>query len=84
MIELSNPNSIPRAILIEERTNDNSHSNIKKYEAENFRQIAEIKKLRSELSCHKYCYKYHDIIELGGIIIFGFIICIFVLIQVIM
>ena len=54
------------------------------YEAQNFRQINEIKKLRSELSCHKYCYKYHDIIQLGGIIILVFIFGIFVLIQMIM
>ena len=88
MIEQAKPNSIPHAILIKERnvplTNFISHSNIKTYEAENFRQIAEIKKLRSELSCHKYCYKYDDIIQLGGIIIGSFIICIVILIQVIM
>ena len=51
MIEQAKPNSIPHAILIKERnvplTNFISHSNIKTYEAENFRQIAEIKKLRS-------------------------------------
>ena len=84
MIEPVKPNSIPHTILIEERTNFISHSNIKTYEAENFRQIAEIKKLRSELSCHKYCYKYDDIIQLGGIIILVFIISMYGLIQMIM
>ena len=54
------------------------------YEAQNFRQIAEIKKFKSDLSCHKYCYKYDDIIQLGGIIILVFIFGIFVLIQMIM
>lgn len=87
MIEPSNPNSIPPAILIEERnshlTNVNLHSDINICEAQNFRQINEIKKFKSELSCHKYCYKYDDIIHLGGIIIFGFIIGIFVLIRLI-
>lgn len=88
MIDPPKPNSIPHAILIKERnvplTNVISHSNINICEAKNFRQIAEIKKLRSDLSCHKYCYKYDDIIQLGGIIIGSFIICIFVLIQAIM
>jgi hypothetical protein len=66
-----------------QKPNDNLHSDINICEAQNFRQINEIKKLKRELSCHKYCYKYNDIIELGGIIIFVFIIGIFVLIRVI-
>lgn len=81
-------NSIPQVILIEERntplTNVILQSDINIFESKNFKQIAEIKKLKSELSCHKYCYKYDDIIQLGGIIIFVFIIGIFVLIQMIM
>ena len=88
MIEQPNPNSIPHAILIEERishlTNDNLHSDINICEAQKVRQIAEIKKLKRELSCHKYCYKYDDIIHLGGIIIFVFIFGIFILLIVIM
>ena len=88
MIEPPKPNSIPQAILIEERntplTNVILQSDINIFESKNFKQIAEIKKLKSELSCHKYCYKYDDIIQLGGIIIFVFIIGIFVLIQMIM
>jgi hypothetical protein len=64
-------------------TNVKSHSDINICEAQNFRQMTEIKKLKSELSCHKYCYKYDDIIQLGGIIIFVFIIGIFVLMRVI-
>ena len=87
MPEPANPISIPYAILIEERnsssTNDNLHSDINICELQKIRQIAEIKKLKSELSCHKYCYKYDDIIHLGGIIIFVFIIGIFVLMRVI-
>ena len=83
MIEPLNPNSSPNAILIEQRTNDKLHSDINICEAQNFRQINEIKKFKSELSCHKYCYKYDDIIHLGVIIIFGFIIGIFVLMRVI-
>ena len=84
MIEPPKPNSIPNTILMEERTNVISHSNINICEAKKFRQMAEIKKLKSELSCHKYCYKYDDIIQLGGIIIFVFIISMYVLIQMIM
>jgi hypothetical protein len=88
MGEPSKPNSIPPTILIEERniplTNDNLHSDINICEAQNFRQINEIKKFKSDLSCHKYCYKYDDIIQLGGIVIFVFIIGIFSLIQVIL
>jgi cell division protein FtsX len=83
MIEAVKSNSIPPAILIEERTHDNLHSDINICEAQNVRQINEIKKFKSDLSCHKYCYKYDDIIQLGGIIIFVFIIGIFVLIQMI-
>ncbi len=79
MIEPAKPNTI----LIEERTNDNLHSDINICEPQNVRQINEIKKFKSDLSCHKYCYKYYDIIQLGGIIIFVFIIGIFVLIQMI-
>lgn len=44
----------------------------------------EIDKLKRELSCHKYCYKYNDIILLGGNIIFVFTISIYVLMQIIM
>ena len=77
MIESQKSNSIPHAILIEEintpLTNVISQSDIHIYEAQKFRQMAEIKKLKSELSCHKYCYKYDDITQLGGIIIFVFI-----------
>ena len=83
MIEPSKPNSIPRAILMEERTNVISHSDINICEAKKFRQMAEIKKLKMESCCYKYCYKYDDIIHLGGIIIFVFIIGIFVLMRLI-
>ena len=58
---INNDISIPNAILIEERntslTNVISQSDINICEPQNFREINEIKKFKSELSCHKYCYK---------------------------
>ncbi len=87
MIEPEKPNNseniIPHAILFEERTNDNLHSYKNISQSQKVRPINEIKKLKSELSCHKYCYKYDDIILLGGIIIFVFIFGIFVLMRII-
>ena len=81
MIEALKPNSIPNAILIQERTNGISQEDINICEAQNFRQMAEIKKLKSESCCYKYCYKYDDIIQLGGVIIFVFIFGIYFLVR---
>jgi hypothetical protein len=66
-----------------QKPNDNLHSDKSICESQNYRQIAEIKKLKSELSCRKYCYKYDDIIQLGGIIILVFTASIFVFMHVI-
>ena len=63
MIEPSNPISIPQAILIEERTNVISQSDINICEAQNFRQMNEIKKLKRDSCCYKYCCTYDETVS---------------------
>jgi hypothetical protein len=64
MIEPSKSNSIPNAILIEERnkpiTNIISPSDVNMCESQNFRQMAEIKKLKMDSCCYKYCCIYDE------------------------
>ena len=59
-------NSIPHAILIEERnihlTNEISTSDIVIVEATIFKQMNEIKRIKKESCCYKNCCKYDDTI----------------------
>ena len=67
MFEPPNPNSsdnsIPNTILIEERTNVISQSDINISEAQKFRQMAEITKLKRESCCYKYCCTYDETVS---------------------
>jgi len=66
MIESEKSNSIPNAILIEERNNPLtsaiSTSDVIVVEAKVFKQMNEIKKVKKESCCYKNCCKYNDTI----------------------
>jgi hypothetical protein len=82
MIESEKSNSIPDAILVEERinplTSEISPSDVIVVEAKVFKQMNEIKKVKKESCCYKNCCKYDDTIGLDYYFWFYYWYCCFI------